>query len=68
MEILENLNKRNLLKSCLQSAFSIDLALFVAIFMMGKIKMLYIMMGWSGVAKVLCILRHLGVQLILAYS
>ena len=26
------------------------------------------MLGWSGVAKVLCILRHRGVQLILAYS
>ena len=24
--------------------------------------------GWSGVAKVSCILRHRGVQLILAYS
>ena len=26
------------------------------------------MLGWSGVAKVLCILHHRGVQLILAYS
>ena len=25
-------------------------------------------MGWSGVAKVSCILRHRGVHLILAYS
>ena len=24
--------------------------------------------GWSGVAKMSCILRHWGVQLILAYS
>ena len=24
--------------------------------------------GWSGVAKVLCILHHRGIQLILAYS
>ena len=28
----------------------------------------YILRGWLGVAKVSCILRHLGVQLILAYS
>ena len=27
-----------------------------------------LMMGWSGVAKVSCILRHRGVQLLLAYS
>ena len=30
--------------------------------------LLWRLMGWSGVAKVLCILRHRGVQLILAYS
>ena len=29
---------------------------------------LYFMFGWSGGAKVLCILHHWGVQLILAYS
>ena len=30
--------------------------------------LLLLLIGWSGGAKVLCILHHWGVQLILAYS
>ena len=37
-------------------------------FIAGLLSFLNFNLGWSGGAKVSCILRHRGVQLILAYS
>ena len=33
-----------------------------------RVRILHYSVGWSGGAKVLCVSRHLGVQLILTYS
>ena len=49
-------------------AICIHLQVVSSVFTVDKAVCIYLQRGWSGGAKVSCILRHRGIQLILAYK